>query len=53
MKKASICGNPGCQGNFVKKRPWQKYCSDQCRMEGWIFKKARSLNAKKTEEKGQ
>lgn len=36
-----ICGNPGCNKEFTVKVPWQKYCSDRCRLVAWVLGKAK------------
>jgi len=41
--KWSRCENPRCGKRYFKRMPWGKYCSDKCRMEGWVFNKARLL----------
>jgi hypothetical protein len=30
-----VCGNPHCKREFTMKTPWQKYCSDRCRLIAW------------------
>jgi hypothetical protein len=34
-----ICGNPGCNKEFTVKVPWQKYCSDECRLAALVLRK--------------
>ena len=42
MRKGSVsrrCSNPGCSKEITLNRPWQKYCSDRCRLIAWAIKK--------------
>lgn len=50
MKKGSykgVCGNPQCKRDFTVNVPWQKYCSDRCRLIAWALNKVKSLCEKK------
>ena len=46
MKKGSskgVCSNPQCKREFTINVPWQKFCSDRCRLIAWVLDKAKGF----------
>lgn len=35
-----------CRKTFEKKTPWHENCSDRCKHEAWILKRAAEINNK-------
>lgn len=38
---------PICRAKFPKITKWQKFCSDRCRFESWILKKAAKIGVRR------
>lgn len=34
-----LCEN--CKAPYERKKPWQRFCSNQCRLDAWILKRVK------------